>query len=260
MSDTSRPAESDASSPAASDETSPRAQSDGFTCRWCRVPLVATGPRQRRVDTLYCGKKHRQAAWRFARHRLAAARATEPRRWAAADPPYPGLSKRYYEDHPDYAGEVDHAALLSRLQAYDGWVLCTSRDALPKLLRLCREAGYRVEGDDNADGPVVRVAAWFRGSRPSVAYEPRKAWEPVLYYGSRRRAEPSPDVVDDALVLRARARTSDPARVIGAKPARFAFWLFGLLGAAPCDTLDDLFPGSGGIKRAWELFIEGPAT
>jgi hypothetical protein len=38
--------------------------------------------------------------------------------------------------------------------------------------------------------------------------------------------------------------------VIGAKPAAFCRWVFGLLGAAPGDTLDDLFPGSGGHERS----------
>lgn len=43
-------------------------------------------------------------------------------RLAYADPPYPGCAA-LYKDHPDYAGEVDHAALLRTLQDnYDGWV------------------------------------------------------------------------------------------------------------------------------------------
>ena len=41
-------------------------------------------------------------------------------RIAYADPPYPGCA-HLYADHPDYAGEVDHADLLARLNAeYDG--------------------------------------------------------------------------------------------------------------------------------------------
>jgi hypothetical protein len=42
--------------------------------------------------------------------------------------------------------------------------------------------------------------------------------------------------------------------VIGAKPAAFCGWLFDLLGAQPIDTFDDLFPGSGGVSRAWAEF------
>jgi hypothetical protein len=42
---------------------------------------------------------------------------TTPIRFAYADPPYIGQSKRLYGDHPDYAGEVDHAELIDRLMA-----------------------------------------------------------------------------------------------------------------------------------------------
>jgi hypothetical protein len=31
-------------------------------------------------------------------------------------------------------------------------------------------------------------------------------------------------------------------------------WIFGLLGAALGDSLDDLFPGSGLVARSWELY------
>lgn len=47
---------------------------------------------------------------------------------------------------------------------------------------------------------------------------------------------------------------------MGAKPARFAFWLFDLLGALPGDELDDLYPGSGGIRRAWQLYTSRAAN
>ena len=40
-----------------------------------------------------------------------------------ADPPYIGCA-HLYKDHPDYAGEVDHAELIARLERdFDGWVL-----------------------------------------------------------------------------------------------------------------------------------------
>jgi hypothetical protein len=38
--------------------------------------------------------------------------------------------------------------------------------------------------------------------------------------------------------------------VTGAKPAAFCRRLFGLLGAATGDTLDDLYPGSGAVSQA----------
>ena len=50
---------------------------------------------------------------------------------AYADPPYPGLA-HLYKDHPDFAGEVDHAVLIARLEAeFDGWILHTSSVAIP---------------------------------------------------------------------------------------------------------------------------------
>jgi hypothetical protein len=194
-----------------------------------------------------------------------------PLRLAYADPPYPGLSRRYYAGHPDYAGEVDHAELISRLAStYDGWALSTSARALPELLPLCP--------------PGVRVAAWVRGERPTRSAGPLSAWEPVLYAGGRlhvaaagqhdascsaghasrataatRRADHGDaSAIDtrrvDTLIYRPGVRTTDPARVIGAKPAVFIRWVFDLLGALPGDDLEDVFPGSGGVSRAWDIY------
>ena len=65
---------------------------------------------------------------------------------------------------------------------------------------------------------------------------------------------PSDDPGCDALDYVARPRLTDPNRVIWQKPAAFANWVFQLLGARPGDELHDLFPGSGGISRAWDIF------
>ncbi len=56
-----------------------------------------------------------------------------PLRLAYADPPHPGKA-RLYRDHPDYGGEVNHAELIDRLAAYDGWALSASAEALPAVL------------------------------------------------------------------------------------------------------------------------------
>ena len=48
-----------------------------------------------------------------------------------------------------------------------------------------------------------------------------------------------------------------PGRVIGAKPGAFCRWVFDLLGAAPGDSLDDLYPGSGAVGKAWATYT-GP--
>lgn len=175
--------------------------------------------------------------------------AGHPRRLAYADPPYPGKSARYYSDHADYGGEVDHAELVSRLSAeFDAWALSTSATALRDVLALCP--------------PGVRVAAWFRGPRPhATAATPVNAWEPVIYAGQiSRRVERPLDAspVDgrrvDALVKGPAPRRTDPRRVIGAKPPEFCRWVFDLLAAQPGDEFVDLFPGSGGVSRAWRVF------
>lgn len=147
--------------------------------------------------------------------------------------------------HPDYGGEVDHAALIARLTGYDGWALSTSATALPAVLALCP--------------PGVRVAAWHRGERPTHSYGPLNAWEPVIYHGGRpgdaSRTATARRV--DSLVHGVSPMTTLPERVIGTKPAVFCRWVFDLLGAAPGDSLDDLFPGSGAVTRAWHAYTGG---
>lgn len=233
--DTSQPGRYDASQPGRYD-ASPSAVDD--KCAWCGKTMdrARFGPRRRT-----CCKSHRQALSRFGRHLVATERADRPLRIRYADPPYPGLSRRYYGDHPDFAGEVDHEALLSRLQDADGWALSTSADALPELAALCR-----------ARGIDASIAAWVRGSRRVRASSPLSTWEPVIYRCARTVV--LDDQVDDALVYYAHPRLTEPRRVIGAKPAAFAAWLFRLVGARPGDQFVDEFPGSGGMSRAWSIF------
>lgn len=259
----------------------PSREYSGRVCAWCRGPIRPGS----RSDTITCSTRCRQARARFVQGvgTPPPAAGGPPLRLAYADPPYPGLSG-YYAAHPDYAGEVDHAELINRLAStYDGWALSTSSAALRDLLPLCP--------------PGVRVAAWHRGERPARSLGPLSAWEPVIYAGGRlaitTRATvahdtsaiaarhvsrpPTTSVAPagatsrgstddtsgvrlrrlDSLVYRPGVRLTDPARVIGAKPPQFARWMFDLLGAAPGDQLDDLYPGSGGILRAWELFSRG---
>lgn len=164
------------------------------------------------------------------------------RRLAYADPPYPGKSSLYYRDHPDFAGEVDHAELLSRLATYDGWALSTSASALPEVLALAV-----------AQDLPVRVAAWMRSARPhATARYPVNAWEPVIYVPLPSRDAGARRV--DALAHAVRPMSTLPSRVIGTKPAAFCRWIFDLIGATPADVLDDLFPGSGIVGRTWDLF------
>jgi hypothetical protein len=239
---------------------------DARVCAWCLGPI----PDALRSDAVCCSKRCRQARHRFGRDvGMSPVAGGHPRRIAYADPPYPGKSKRYYGDHPDYAGEVDHAALVASLAAdYDAWALSTSAAALQPVLEVCP--------------PGVRVAAWFRGARANKAARlPINGWEPVIYGGqlirrvspaqhdaigavasasrATRRADPhdassQPGGRVDSLVFRPGARTTDPARVTGAKPATFCRWLFELLDAQPGDEFVDVFPGSNGVARAWEVY------
>lgn len=157
-----------------------------------------------------------------------------PKRLAYADPPYPGHAWRY-RGHPDYAGEVDHKRLIASLvDGYDGWALSTSAEALSEILPMCP-----------AD---ARVAPWCKsnGAAPSTR-GPHNLWEPVIYMPARLRR---PGVRDWLLCKPARGGGT----LVGRKPIRFCAWMFSLLGAAPADTFDDLFPGTGIVGRAWGEF------
>lgn len=210
-------------------------------CRWCAAPLP---PRRsggiRPGEARWCSPPCRAAGARFrwSTGRAAALPTDAPRRLAVADPPYPGKA-HLYRGHPDFGGEVDHVALLHRLAAYDGWALATSADALPAVLHACVALAL-----------PVRVASWHRGHRPGRSTEPLGGWEPVIYVPARAH-EARDDQPVDTLHHVARPRRADPARVIGAKPAAWCGWVFSLVQARPMDQLDDLFPGSGGVSRAW---------
>jgi hypothetical protein len=166
-------------------------------------------------------------------------------RFAYADPPYPGQAKRWYRDHPDYAGEVDHAELIGRLchDYPDGWALSTAANSLRRTLILCP--------------PEVRVAIWHvpdRTLRGNGRW--RGVWEPVIIYGGRQAYGDAPMMSD---LLRCPARTGfGRNQIAGQKPPEFARWTFALLGAQPGDELDDLFPGSGSVAHVWQEYESQP--
>jgi hypothetical protein len=155
---------------------------------------------------------------------------------AYADPPYPGCA-HLYADHPDYAGEVDHVALIHRLhEEYDGWALSTSSKALQDILAICPGPG------------VVRVLVWVKNSI-------RYSWEPVIVASARPVADDQ--TLRDWIHVEPEGfqyRPKPESYVIGQKPQPFAMWLFDWLGAHPEDSFDDLFPGSGAVGLAWETF------
>lgn len=233
----------------ASRSTSPATQdASRRTCTWCAGRM----PARSRRDAIYCGVVCRKRAWRFARavprrspgpkRRVPSGRGS-PARFAYADPPYPGKAGYYVERQ-----EVDHASLLERLVDGwpDGWALSTSAAALRDVLPMC---------------PVgISVTAWRRRVRPTRSKAPLSAWEPLLVYRGRALQVGRVQTVLDHLDYRGRYDAM-PGALVGMKPPEFAVWMFTLLGAQPGDELDDLFPGSGVIGRAWALYTSlGPAV
>lgn len=159
---------------------------------------------------------------------------------AYADPPYPGQAARHYAGQPDYAGEVNHDDLLQRLDRdYDGWVLHTASTTLDEVLQSA--AFLDVKG--------FRVMAWVKPfaafkRNVSVAY----AWEPVLIKPVRK------PIVSGRIVMRDWISESITLRrgLTGAKPEAVCRWAFEMAGLEPGDELDDLFPGTGAVSRAWD--------
>jgi len=161
-------------------------------------------------------------------------------RLAIADPPYPGCA-HLYRNHPDYAGEVDHVALVERLQSeFDGWVLHTS--ATPEAIALI------------APLVVGTGARWMAWTKPFAAFKRNVssayAWEPVIVKPARK------PVVSKRLVMRDWIAEPITLRrgLTGAKPEAVCHWAFENLGAQPDDDLVDLFPGTGAVTRAWETW------
>ena len=205
-------------------------------CRWCRaVPLTD-------IRASYCSRRCRQTAFRLRRRVALGEASSTPGRFAYLDPPYPGLSSKYYRDESTFAGEVDHRALIAETVAagYTGWALSTSARALRDLLPLCPEG--------------ARVAAWTKPiGVPPATRGIHSTWEPVIVVGGRQR---TPGVRDWLRAMPAR----HGGELMGRKPLAFAAWLFDLLGMAPGDELVDVFPGTGVVGRAWAELSSTPTA
>ena len=198
-------------------------------CLWCAGAL-------KNGQKKYCQPKCRKAAWRSRQLAVVEGLGDAPKRLAVADPPFVGLAEKYYKDEPSYRGEVDHADLVRRLTsgAYDGWALCCSRKSLRYVLSL---VPAWVE-------PIV--CTWTKAIHRSKARGIVNVVEHVIVVPARRRFPGVPDGLVCAV-----ARGGD-SKLIGRKPIKFVNWVFGLLGAEPCDVLDDLFPGSGIVDSCWK--------
>jgi hypothetical protein len=205
-------------------------------CLWCEASLTA--------GDIWHSKKCRQTAWRFLKTPIPWDPGDKTLRLAYADPPYPGLSAKYYKDEPTFKGEVDHLELAATLMTYDGWALSTSAEAMPWVRSL-----FPAQED-------IVVCPWVKPLQRVVARGPATVTEYVLVRPGRRRLY-RPATLQDAFTG-AVARLGD-STLIGRKPIKFVNWLFRLLGASPVDLLDDLYPGSGVVGRCWRVFCRlGP--
>lgn len=204
-------------------------------CRWCKASLV-----DQRRDAIFCSTKCRQASWRFYVSPAPAGTTDRPMVFAYADPPYPGKAKYYPESE-----EVNHVSLIDRLTTDypDGWALSTSSEALRDVLSVC-PAG-------------AKVCAWFKGQRPTKSRRALVSWEPLIVVGGRPLQIDCVQERRDGLIAQGRFRAF-PGAMIGMKPPAFAEWMFGLLGVARGDRLDDIFPGSGAVSVALERYLSGP--
>jgi hypothetical protein len=161
---------------------------------------------------------------------------------AYADPPYIGQAKKHYSDQALHA-EVDHGRLVFDLvNNYDGWALSCSSTTLQQILVYCPKR--------------VRIGAWvkpFASFKPGV--NPAYAWEPVIFMPARENRRDK-DTVRDWFS----GNITMQKGVHGAKPFKFCYWLFDILGAEPGDTLDDLYPGTGIVSTAWASWVDQKST
>lgn len=152
---------------------------------------------------------------------------------AYADPPYIGCAHLYPEHE-----EVDHEKLIDRLvnEFPDGWALSCHSPSLQYLLSLCPSD--------------VRILAWVK---PFAVFKPNVglayAWEPVILRGGRKRTRQQPTVRDWVAV-----NITMKKGLVGAKPAKFAYWLFDAMNLQPGDEFVDLFPGTGIMTQCWNEY------
>jgi hypothetical protein len=162
-------------------------------------------------------------------------------RFAYADPPYLGCGNLYLKYHHDaliWNDPETHRTLIDRLsrEFSDGWALSLHSPSLRTILSMCP--------DD------VRIGAWikpFCSFKPNV--NPAYAWEPVIFRGGRK-----PDRWDSKVRDWVSANITLHRSTPGAKPDAFCWWLFDFLGMKEDDEFVDLFPGSGAVSRAWEIY------
>ncbi len=158
-------------------------------------------------------------------------------KFAYADPPYLGCGAKLY-GFPEWDSIERHAELIAVMcrDFPDGWVYSLSSPSVFDLAHIFPKGR--------------RLGAWtkpFASFKPNV--NPAYAWEPVVFFGGRKR-----DRLDDT----ARDWHSENIAMMkglpGAKPPKFGGFIEGLLGARAADTIVDLFPGTCGLHgiSQWE--------
>lgn len=162
-------------------------------------------------------------------------------KFAYADPPYLGCGRLYKKHHADsmiWDDPATHRNLIDRLVSEypDGWAMSLSSPSLRTILPMTPE--------DCRVGVWVKPFAIFKPNVP-VAY----AHEPVIFRGGRRRSRDEP-TIRDWVSANITLRTG----LTGAKPPAFCQWIFDILGANKMDRMDDLFPGTNALGKAWEEF------
>lgn len=166
------------------------------------------------------------------------------------DPPYPNKAY-HYRNHADYGGEVPLIDVFEQTRGLDGWVIATSGESegLQAAVVLAHQLGIACE-----------VSIWVKGDRPQARSSTRAAFEAVLYKSARpwpREGSGVDTLVwPEALVCGKATRTSDPRRVIGAKPGPWWDWVFTLMGAAPNDDFTDFYPGSNRGRMCFDAMRE----
>jgi len=161
-----------------------------------------------------------------------------------ADPPYIGCA-HLYAAHPDYAGEVDHAALIERLESeFDGWVLHAA--ATPFSMATLAPLIAKTE------------ARWMAWMKPFAAFKRNVpvayAWEPVIVKAARKPVVSKRLVSRDWFQTAVRQNIATQKGLTGAKPEELCHWAFEMVAARPEDDLADLFPGTGAVTKAWKTW------
>lgn len=163
-----------------------------------------------------------------------------------ADPPYLGCGKLYKNDHPD-SFDFDDPKTYQNLIQYleinspEGWALSMSVPSLPILLPMIPTP--------------FRLCAWvkpFCSFKPGV--NPAYAWEPVVIRGGRKRTRQQPTVRDWVS-----ANITLKKGLTGAKPINFCYWLFEILNLNAEDEFVDMFPGTGGVTKAFDEWLRTKA-